>query len=300
MSVIWRRPRFSMMASASIANAQLSGTLTAVSDYDFRGVTQSAQDPALQGSIDWAADSGLYLGAWASNIDFGDSFDADIEVDLYGGFTGGDKHRPGDFRYDNVMIWAVRNGMVGAELNYRLAPKHVYPDANDDVAAGIKYIRDHARDHGGDPDKIVVWGHSAGASLVGIFVSHPEFLKASGGTLAAALMTSGAYEFTAPHVYLGHDAALVAKRSSVEGLKKSDIPLFFTRAEWDPAGTMQQGDSINKALCDAGKCPTFVVMNAHNHMSQVYSINTVDKELAGHILGFIQRTTGIRSSTAAP
>jgi uncharacterized protein (TIGR02001 family) len=79
-----------MIASASVAHAELSGTLTAVSDYDFRGVTQSAQDPALQGSIDWAADSGLYLGAWASNIDFGDSFDADIEVDLYGGFTGGE------------------------------------------------------------------------------------------------------------------------------------------------------------------------------------------------------------------
>jgi len=67
-----------LLASASIAHAQFSGTVTAVSDYDFRGITQSAQDPAIQGSIDWAAESGLYLGAWASNIDFGNEFDADV------------------------------------------------------------------------------------------------------------------------------------------------------------------------------------------------------------------------------
>ena len=84
-----------LMASASIAHAQLSGTVTAVSDYNLRGITQTADDPALQGSIDWAADSGLYLGAWASNIDFGNSFDADIEVDLYAGFTRRRRHRLG-------------------------------------------------------------------------------------------------------------------------------------------------------------------------------------------------------------
>lgn len=79
-----------MLATASIAHADLSGTVTAISDYDFRGVTQSAQDPALQASLDWASDNGFYVGVWASNIDFGNEFDADIEVDGYAGFTGGE------------------------------------------------------------------------------------------------------------------------------------------------------------------------------------------------------------------
>jgi uncharacterized protein (TIGR02001 family) len=57
-----------------------------VSDYDFRGITQSAQDPALQVSLDYAHDSGWYIGAWASNIDFGPG-DPDIELDVYTGFT---------------------------------------------------------------------------------------------------------------------------------------------------------------------------------------------------------------------
>jgi uncharacterized protein (TIGR02001 family) len=80
---------FLLMSATGLAHAQFSGTITAVSDYDFRGVSLSATDPALQGSIDWAHDSGLYVGAWASNIDYGDDVDGDIEVDLYAGFAGG-------------------------------------------------------------------------------------------------------------------------------------------------------------------------------------------------------------------
>jgi uncharacterized protein (TIGR02001 family) len=100
-----------MLASASMAHAQLSGTVTAVSDYDFRGITQSAQDPALQGSIDWAGESGLYVGAWASNIDFGNEFDADIEVDLYGGFRGGD-----DVTWDLGFIYYTYPGESDANF----------------------------------------------------------------------------------------------------------------------------------------------------------------------------------------
>src|SRR5258705_8476249 len=43
-----------------------------------------------------------------------------------GGFTRGDKHRAGEFMYDNVMTWAVQHGMVAAETNYRLAPQFKY------------------------------------------------------------------------------------------------------------------------------------------------------------------------------
>ena len=84
--------------SAFAAQAEITGTVTAVSDYDFRGITQSAQDPALQGSVDFAHESGLYAGIWASSVDFGD--DAEYEIDYYGGFRGGE-----DITYDVGGIW---------------------------------------------------------------------------------------------------------------------------------------------------------------------------------------------------
>jgi uncharacterized protein (TIGR02001 family) len=76
-----------LLGAASAANAGVSSTWTLTNDYDFRGNSQSAKDPAIQGSVDYAADSGWYVGAWGSNVDFGDA-DVDLEVDLYTGFSG--------------------------------------------------------------------------------------------------------------------------------------------------------------------------------------------------------------------
>lgn len=74
--------------TALAAHAEITGTVSAVSDYNFRGISLSSNDPALQGSLDYAHDSGFYAGAWASNIDYGDDYDGNIEVDLYAGFAG--------------------------------------------------------------------------------------------------------------------------------------------------------------------------------------------------------------------
>jgi uncharacterized protein (TIGR02001 family) len=77
------------LLTAATANAEVSSTWTLTNDYDFRGASQSAKDPAVQASLDYAADSGWYVGAWASNVDFGEAADVDYEVDLYTGFSGG-------------------------------------------------------------------------------------------------------------------------------------------------------------------------------------------------------------------
>ena len=80
-----------LLAAAAAANAEVSSTWTLTNDYDFRGISQSAKDPAVQASLDFATESGWYIGAWASNVDFGDDVDIDYEVDLYTGFSGGDE-----------------------------------------------------------------------------------------------------------------------------------------------------------------------------------------------------------------
>ena len=76
-----------LLGAATAANAGVTSTWTLTNDYDFRGNSQSAKDPAIQGSVDYAADSGWYVGGWASNVDFS-PLDVDYEVDLYSGFTG--------------------------------------------------------------------------------------------------------------------------------------------------------------------------------------------------------------------
>jgi uncharacterized protein (TIGR02001 family) len=74
--------------AAGTAQAGLSSTVTLTNDYDFRGITQTSHEAALQGSVDYAfADSGFSVGAWASNINFDNCCDEKAELDLYAGYS---------------------------------------------------------------------------------------------------------------------------------------------------------------------------------------------------------------------
>ena len=76
---------------AGVAQAQDESPFTwnaaVTSDYVFRGVSQSDENPALQLGADFAFVSGFYIGAWASNVDFGSEVGADVELDTYVGWA---------------------------------------------------------------------------------------------------------------------------------------------------------------------------------------------------------------------
>ena len=74
------------LISATV-NADFSGTLSLTSDYDYRGFSQSAEDFAIQGSLEYENDSGFYACAWGSSLDWGEDSDADIEIDYFIGFS---------------------------------------------------------------------------------------------------------------------------------------------------------------------------------------------------------------------
>lgn len=67
------------LALGGTAFAQVSFNVGAASDYVFRGVSQTDEGPQLFGGVDYAKDI-FYVGAWASNVDFGDSTDAEVDV----------------------------------------------------------------------------------------------------------------------------------------------------------------------------------------------------------------------------
>lgn len=95
--------------SASMALAEeaasphtLTGNMSIVSDYRFRGITQTYEKPALQGGIDYSHASGIYLGNWNSNVSEGAGFpEANLEMDFYGGW----KYASGDWGLDVGAIY---------------------------------------------------------------------------------------------------------------------------------------------------------------------------------------------------
>jgi uncharacterized protein (TIGR02001 family) len=74
-------------AQSAAAASSLTGNFTLTTDYRFRGISQSYELPAVQGGIDWAHASGLYLGNWNSSVS-GNQFPngASLEMDFYGGY----------------------------------------------------------------------------------------------------------------------------------------------------------------------------------------------------------------------
>ncbi|QFU24615.1 TorF family putative porin [Shewanella eurypsychrophilus] len=125
--------------SASAA-ATVTGNVGATSNYLWRGVTQTQDTVAVQGGVDYGHESGLYLGTWASNVDFGD--DTSYELDFYGGYAGSIGE---DFGYDISYLYyaypdsdsSVDFGELTAAISWKwfsLSYSQVV-NASDDVAS---------------------------------------------------------------------------------------------------------------------------------------------------------------------
>ena len=74
-------PAFAQDA-AEEESGPFSFNIGVVSDYAFRGVSQTNEGPAFQGGVDFSHDSGFYAGVWASNVDFVDGDGANAEFDF--------------------------------------------------------------------------------------------------------------------------------------------------------------------------------------------------------------------------
>jgi dienelactone hydrolase len=212
-----------------------------------------------------------------------------------GGFERGDKRQPGSPFYDNVMLWLTRQGMVGVNLNYRLAPKNTWPAAHKDMAAAVRWVQANIAQYGGDPDRVGLWGQSAGASVIAGYLAHPQFYGPNGHGVTghgvkAAVMNSGFYvNDRGGSTYFGNDPKELQERSSLDGLKKLTIPLLISHTEVDLPDAITQADGANKALCDAGRCPTYLVFKDHSHISQNYSVGTADTSVSGPILQVLRQ-----------
>jgi len=78
----------------------------------------------------------------------------------------------------------VDKGYVFVSTNYRFVPDANMGEIAGDIAKAIKWVHDHAKEHGGDPNSIFVAGHSAGAHLAALVCTDESYLKAEGLSLS--------------------------------------------------------------------------------------------------------------------
>ena len=82
------------VSTTALAEVTANGSVT--NNYLWRGLTQSNNEAAVQGGIDYANDSGFYIGTWASNVEYGSDDGYSYEHDVYLGYSGGSD----DFSWD--------------------------------------------------------------------------------------------------------------------------------------------------------------------------------------------------------
>jgi triacylglycerol lipase len=212
-----------------------------------------------------------------------------------GGFARGSKHAEGSPFYDNIGLWAVGYGLVGVTMNYRLAPESTWPSGIEDLGAAVAWLEQNVAQYSGDPKKIFLWGHSAGAAHVGDYLADAA-TKGRDAGVVGAILTSGFYdlgkEVSVWKVYYGDDVSKYAERSSLPGLVKSTIPLLVTDAELDPDMFQLESEKLTDARAAAAKPVRRVHLAAHSHISETYAVGTADRSLSAPVLEFVRGAGG--------
>jgi acetyl esterase len=204
-----------------------------------------------------------------------------------GGFVRGDKND-----YDNVPAYFARHGFLGVNINYRLAPAVTWPAATEDLGSAVAWLKANAAARGGDPWRIVVIGHSAGASIVASYALDHSIKTERSGVVGAVIISGplghGVERRPADKVYFGEDAAQEARHEPLGHVKESKLPLLITMAGFDPVVLAPDSHELAAAVClRDGKCPPFLSLAGHNHISEIASIDTKDDRLGRAIVDFV-------------
>ncbi len=213
-----------MLLSTHAQSAELSSTISFTNDYRFHGISQTAGDAAIQGSIDAAFDNGLYAGIWGSNVDFGD--DANLEIDWYAGYGASITE---DISWDATVFYYTYPGYkaadadfseVGVNLNYKEATiSYTYSNdyfntSKDAQYVGINYT--HSLNENIAVDLHA--GHSFGSYWEDLDIGNYNDFSVGLSTSAVGVDVSLAYLFN--DIKNGNDVS--------EGLFRNDDTILFT------------------------------------------------------------------------
>lgn len=152
---------------------------------------QLPEGAQLQGDLAYGSDPRQRLDAYLPPS----AGSAPVIVMVHGGgWRHGDK-RDAQVVQAKIDRWLPR-GVLFVSANYRMLPTQDALLQADDVARAIAYVQAHAKDWGGDPQRVVLMGHSAGAHLVSLVNADPAFYARFGmqPVLGAVSLDAGAID----------------------------------------------------------------------------------------------------------
>jgi len=176
----------------------------------------------------------------------------------------------------------VDRGIVFVSINYRFVPQVTVKQMTGDVAKAIRYVHDHAKEYGGNPNSVFVIGHSAGAHLAALVCTDDRYLKAEGLSLSIVKgcvpVDTAAYDIPQRFAFFG--AAKSSEGKAIFGDDEAShqelspityvgsvkhIPAFLILHVADRPDSTAQSQQFAKALQKVGVSATAVPGEGKTH-----------------------------------
>lgn len=187
----------------------------------------------------------------------------------------------------------VRQGYVGVSIEYRLSPEATFPAQIEDCKAAIRFLRAEADQFGIDPDRIGVWGSSAGGHLVALLGTSGdvEDLEGEGGNPGVSSRVQAVCDFFGPTDFLrmndtpgqmDHEAPnspeslliggpirehpdRVAQANPITYVSADDPPFLIVHGDRDPLVPLNQSELLRDSLRSSGVPVTLHVVEGGGH-----------------------------------
>ncbi len=238
-----------------------------------------------------------------------------VAIFIHGGaWHAGDKSNGARYVLD-----LARAGYLGFSINYRLTQQATFPAQIHDCKAAVRWVRAHAAEYGGDPDRIAVLGQSAGghlATLLALSAGDPALEGAVGDFDYVSSEVQVAANWYGPSdLRSGSEALqrwqrvvmrellgalpeevpeLAAAASPITYVDSGDPPLIIIHGDADPTVSVWQSQVLHRAVSDAGVPAVYIEVPAGGHGQFRYTDPDQDELVAAMIAFFDEQLAHTR------
>lgn len=245
--------------------------------------------------VTFAPDRGLKLDVWAPHAA---ERPLPVVIFLYGG--GWSSGSRGGYAFAGSGF--AGQGFVTVVPDYRLVPATRFPGFLEDGAAAVRWTRDNIARFGGDPDRIAIAGHSAGAYNAAMLSLDPRWLRGAGvpdGTIKAAALLAGPYDFL-PFTDGSSVAALgqwprPAETQPINFVTAAAPPMLLATGDADRTVNPRNSRALAERLAAAGRPVELKVYPGKGHVDVVKSLSRPfrgDTPSLPDSAAFLHRTLG--------
>lgn len=229
-----------------------------------------------------------------------------VIVFFHGG--GWDSGRPEDYRFVGRAF--AREGHVVVLAGYRLGAEGLYPAMIDDAAAALAWVRTNIAGLGGDPQRVFVMGHSAGAHMAALVTLDRRWLELRGvpaGFVRGVIGLSGPYDF---HPFTSDQArrafghvADPAQTQPIAFARPDAPPMLLLTGEADDTVKPRNSRALGAALVRAGAAARVVSLPGVDHAGTIKVLAwpfSGDGQVRRAVLDFVRSKAGASAPVQAP